>query len=131
MMRRNVMDMNWEDFLDEFKKQFCDQMAMRDQHNEFNDLKQGDMTITKACRKFDWLARLCSELVPIETLRIWNMIKMFRLEITLIVDSRGQPPSTVFEYVSRVLWAKYHLAQSKADRAKYWEAKKKEKTQNK
>ncbi|GMN69192.1 hypothetical protein TIFTF001_038246 [Ficus carica] len=49
----NLTEQEKEGFVEEFKKQFCDQMAMKAQHNEFDDLKQGDMTITEACRKFD------------------------------------------------------------------------------
>ncbi|GMN69186.1 hypothetical protein TIFTF001_038240 [Ficus carica] len=49
----NLTEQEKEGFVEEFKKQFCDQMAMKAQHNEFDDLKQGDMTIIEACRKFD------------------------------------------------------------------------------
>lgn len=38
LMRRNVYQMNWNDFTKEFKKQYCDQMALKAQHNEFDNI---------------------------------------------------------------------------------------------
>lgn len=130
MMRRDVLVMTWNDFLDEFNKKYCDHMAMRAQHNEFDNLKQGNMSVTESCRKFDRLARLCPDLVPTERIRVRKMIKMFRSDIALVVDSGSQPPTTVADCVNRALRAEYHIAQSKEEKAKFWDAKKKEKTQN-
>ena len=53
LMRRNVYHMNWNDFTEEFKKQYCDQMTLKAQHNEFDNLQQGNVIVTEACRKFD------------------------------------------------------------------------------
>lgn len=69
LMRRNVYLINWNDFTEEYKKQYCDQMALKAQHNEFDNLQQGNVTVTEACRKFDHLARLCPKLVPTEGLQ--------------------------------------------------------------
>ena len=58
--------MTWNEFLGEFNAKYYDTVGLRAQQNEFNNLKQGDMTVMEACRKFDRLARLCPQLVPTE-----------------------------------------------------------------
>ncbi|GMN66000.1 hypothetical protein TIFTF001_035068 [Ficus carica] len=55
-MRRNVLEMTWNDFIQEFNDKFYNQMAMKAQQNEFNNIKQGSMSVTEAVRKFDQLA---------------------------------------------------------------------------
>lgn len=47
--------MTWNEFLGEFNATYYDTVGLRPQQNEFNNLKQGDMTIIEACRKFDRL----------------------------------------------------------------------------
>ncbi|GMN54137.1 hypothetical protein TIFTF001_023269 [Ficus carica] len=100
-MRRNVLEMTWNDFIQEFNDKFYNQMAMKAQQNEFNNTKQGTMSVTEAVCKFDHLARLCPHLVPTEDERV------------------------------RALCAEYRLAQAKQERAKFFKEKKKEKSQSK
>ncbi|KAL5583600.1 hypothetical protein UlMin_016042 [Ulmus minor] len=77
-MRRNVQDMTWDEFIVEFNQKYYNRMAMRAQQNEFINIKQGNMSVTEAVRKFDQLARLCPYLVPTEEERVRRMLEMFR-----------------------------------------------------
>ncbi|XP_024028693.1 uncharacterized protein LOC112093782 [Morus notabilis] len=70
VIRRNVAMMTWNEFLGEFNAKYYDTVGLRAQQNEFNNLKQGDMTVMEASRKFDRLARLCPQLVPTEMERV-------------------------------------------------------------
>ncbi|GMN47762.1 hypothetical protein TIFTF001_016940 [Ficus carica] len=74
-MRRNVLEMTWNDFIQKFNDKFYNRMAMKAQQNEFNNIKQGTMSVTEAVRKFDQLARLCPHLVPTEDERLLNVSK--------------------------------------------------------
>ncbi|GMN70446.1 hypothetical protein TIFTF001_039508 [Ficus carica] len=105
--------------------------AMKAQQNEFNNIKQGSMSITKVVRKFDQLARLCPHLVPIEDERVRQMLDMFCPEIAVVIDSGERSPTTVAECVERALRDEYRLAKAKQERAKFFEEKKKEKSQSK
>ncbi|GMN25168.1 hypothetical protein TIFTF001_047705 [Ficus carica] len=122
-MRRNVLEMSWNDFIQEFNDKFYNRMAMKAQKNEFNNIKQGTMSVTEAVRKFDQLARLCPHLVPTEDERVRRMLDMFRPEIAVVIDSGERPPTTVAKCVERALRAEYRLAQAKQERAKFFEEK--------
>ena len=118
-LRRNVMTMTWNEFLGEFNEKYYNIVCMRTQQNEFNDLKQGTMSVTEACQKFDRLARLCPYLMPTEGERVRRMIRMFRPEIAIVVDNGDRPPLTVAECVTRALRAKCHLTKAKEEKARY------------
>ncbi|GMN57827.1 hypothetical protein TIFTF001_026937 [Ficus carica] len=105
-IRRNVLEMTWNDFIQEFNNKFYNRMAMKAQQNEFNNIKQGTMSVTEAVRKFDQL-------------------------IVVVIDSGEKPRTTVAECVERALRAEYRLAQATQERAKFFEEKKKEKSQSK
>jgi len=66
-LRRDVNIMNWDDFVQEFNTKYFNMRAMNLQQKEFNELKQGTLTVTEAVRKFTQLSRLCPHLVPTET----------------------------------------------------------------
>ncbi|GMN68258.1 hypothetical protein TIFTF001_037315 [Ficus carica] len=65
-MRRDVATMSWQDFVAEFRTMYYNIENLAAQQDEFNSLKQGSMTVLEAVKKFEQLARLCSELVPNE-----------------------------------------------------------------
>ena len=65
-LRRNIDGMSWNDFVVEFNTKFFNMRAMNAQQRDFNNLKQGNMTVTEAVTKFNQLARLCPHLVPTE-----------------------------------------------------------------
>ena len=62
--RRNVQEMTWIDFLDEFNKKFLNPTALSVHQTEFLNFKQGNMTVAEAVRKFEQFAKCCPYLVP-------------------------------------------------------------------
>ncbi|GMN22042.1 hypothetical protein TIFTF001_040161 [Ficus carica] len=127
-MRKNVLEMTLNDFIQEFNDKFYNRMAMKARQDEFNNIKQGSMSVTEVVRKFNPLARLCPHLVPTEDERVRRMLDMFHPEITLVIDSGERSPTTIAECVERALRAEYRLAQAKQERAKFFEKKKKNKS---
>ncbi|EXB28863.1 hypothetical protein L484_015796 [Morus notabilis] len=63
--------------------------------------------------------------------RVRRMLVMFHPGIATMVDSGERPPTIMADCVGKEVRAKYHLAQAKEERAKFWEAKKKEQAQAK
>ena len=55
-MRTNVLEMTWNDFIQEFDDKFYNRMAMKAQQIKFNNIKQGSMSFTDVAHKFDQLA---------------------------------------------------------------------------
>ena len=109
-MRRNVATMTWNEFLEEFNARYYDIVGLWAQQNEFNNLKQGDMTVMEACHKFNRLVRLCPQQVPTEIERVRRMLVMFHPEIATVVDSGEIPPTIVADCIGRAVRAEYHLA---------------------
>ena len=60
---RNVDAMTWAEFVGEFNQKSYNPAALRAQQNEFLNLKQGNMSMVEAIRKFEQLSRLCIFLV--------------------------------------------------------------------
>ena len=54
---------------------------------DFNNLKQGNLTVTEAVIKFNQLARLCPHLVPIEKERVRRMTEIFKPEMAMVINS--------------------------------------------
>ena len=129
-LRRDVGVMTWDDFFGEFKHKYYNPIALRAQHNEFLNLKQGSMTVMEAVKKFEQLCRLCPFLANTEEERLRRMMNMFRLEIALAIESGGGPPTTVADYVDRAIRVEYRLAQLKEERARHFKAKRNQKKED-
>ena len=82
------------------------------------------MTVVDAVRKFEQLARLFPSLANTEEERLRRMMDMFRLDISLAIESRGGPPTTVVDCVDRAIRVEYRLAQLREERACHFETKK-------
>ncbi|GMN29660.1 hypothetical protein TIFTF001_041342 [Ficus carica] len=102
-MRRNVAAMSWQDFVAEFKMMYYNSEILAAQHDEFNSLKQGSMTVLEAVKKFEQLGRLCPELIPNEKEKVRRMMKMFWTDISKQVSAGSSPPTLVSDYISRQL----------------------------
>ena len=61
------------------------------------------MTVVEAVSKFEQLSRLCLFLVRTEEERLRQMMNMFRLEISLAIESGGIPSTTVAKFVERAI----------------------------
>ncbi|GMN67655.1 hypothetical protein TIFTF001_036718 [Ficus carica] len=97
------------------------------QQDEFNNFKQGSMTVLEAAKKYEQLARLCSELVPNEIEKVKRMMKMFRTNIAKQVSADSSPPTLVSDCISRVIIAEYWINKDKEARAQIFKAIKEEK----
>ena len=115
-LRRNVDVMTWAEFVEEFNTKFFNMRAMSAQQRDFNNLKQGSMTVTEAVTKFNQLARLCPHLVPTEKERVRRMMEMFKPELAMAIDSGNHTLATVVDCMERALRAEYRLAQVKEDK---------------
>ncbi|GMN23588.1 hypothetical protein TIFTF001_040474 [Ficus carica] len=81
-MRRNVANMDWQDFVAEFNTMYYNGEILAVQQDEFTSFKQGSMSVVEAVNKFEQLSRLCPELVPNEKEKVRRMMKMFRTDIS-------------------------------------------------
>ena len=81
----------------------------RKHYDEFENLRQGDMTVTDVVAKFDQLARLCPGMVSDEGERVRRLIRALRPDIVAIVDG-ASPPRTQEQDVMRAQRAEYHLS---------------------
>ncbi|GMN33054.1 hypothetical protein TIFTF001_048241, partial [Ficus carica] len=130
-MRRDVMAMSWQDFVIEFHAMYYNGEILATQQDEFTSLRQGSMTVMEAVKKFEQLARLCSELVPNEKEKVRRMMKIFRTDISKQVSAGSSPPTLVSDCVSRAIRAEYWINQDKEARAQIFKARKEEKAGSK
>ena len=82
---------------------------MKAKQNELINLRQWQMTVTEAVRKFDQLARLCLTLVQTEEDRVTRLLEVFRPELTTLIETGERPPTIMADCVSRALRAKYRV----------------------
>ncbi|GMN32694.1 hypothetical protein TIFTF001_044712 [Ficus carica] len=128
---RDVTQMTWEDFVDEFKEKYFNTDVMEAQQDEFNNFRQGNLSVAEAVKKFEQLAHLCPHLISSERDKVRRMMRMFRSDLVVVISSGPYPPITVAECVSRVIRAEYWLGQNREQRAKFFKDKKEEKAQAK
>ncbi|GMN22021.1 hypothetical protein TIFTF001_045591 [Ficus carica] len=126
-MRRDVMTMSWQDFVNEFRAMYYNAEILAAQQDKFTSLRQGSMTVMEAVKKFEQLARLCPELVPNEKEKVKRMMEMFRTDISKQVSASSCPPTLVSDCVSRAIRAEYWINQDKEARAQIFIARKEEK----
>ena len=77
------------------------------------NLKQENMTVAKAVKKFERLARIFSYLVPTEEQRTKRMLEMFLPDISLAIESEGDQPITITDCVEQAFRAEHYLNQLK------------------
>ena len=105
--RREVQTMSWTDFEEEFNRKFYNPTMISTQQAEFLNLQQGEIIVAKVVRKFEQLAKLCPYLVPTEEQITMQMLEMFRLDIALAVESRGNTPTTTTKCAERAYRVEY------------------------
>ncbi|GMN62575.1 hypothetical protein TIFTF001_031650 [Ficus carica] len=52
-MRKNVATMSWQDFVTEFRTMYYNREILAARQDEFNNFKQGSMTVLEAVKKFE------------------------------------------------------------------------------
>ncbi|GMN27167.1 hypothetical protein TIFTF001_046119 [Ficus carica] len=130
-IRRDVTQMTWEDFVEEFKEQYFNTEVMEAQQDEFDKFRQGNLSVAEAVKKFEQLARLCPRLISSERDKVRRMMRMFRSDLAVVISSGPHPPLTVAECVSRAIRAEYWVGQNKEQKAKFFKEKREEKAQAK
>lgn len=95
--------MTWKDFLQEFNEYYFNMSVTRKYYNEFNNFRQGGLSVNEVVNQFNRLARLCPTMVPTEEEQLKRMIVMLIPEIALIVDNGITPPTTTAECVKGAL----------------------------
>ncbi|GMN20606.1 hypothetical protein TIFTF001_043126 [Ficus carica] len=123
--------MTWEDFVEEFKKQYFNTEVMEAQQDEFDKFRQGNLSVAEAVKKFEQLARLCPHLISSKRDKVRRMMRMFCSDLAVVISSGPHPPLTVAECVSRAIRAEYWVGQNKEQRAKFFKEKREEKAQAK
>ncbi|GMN29972.1 hypothetical protein TIFTF001_041390 [Ficus carica] len=123
-MRRNVLTMSWQDFVDEFKAMYYNKEVLAAQQDELTSFTQGSMTVMEAVKKFEQLARLCPNLITSETEKVRLMMKMFRTDIARQVSAGNSPPVAVSDCIERALRAEYWINRDKEARAQFYQSKK-------
>ncbi|GMN20564.1 hypothetical protein TIFTF001_047129 [Ficus carica] len=112
-LSRDISQMTWEDFVQEFNEQYFNMSVTREQYDEFDNFRQGNLSVTEAVKLFNQLACLCPHMAPNEEERLRRMIETLRPEIAVIVDSGTAPSTTTAECVKCALRAEYHLNKQK------------------
>ncbi|GMN72009.1 hypothetical protein TIFTF001_052758, partial [Ficus carica] len=130
-LQRDVTEMTWEDFVEEFKEKYFNTEVMEAQQDEFDKFRQGNLSVAEAVKKFEQLARLCPHLISSERDKVRRMMRMFRPDLAVVISSGPHPPLTVAECVSRAIRAEYWVGQNKEQRAKFFQEKREEKAQAK
>ncbi|GMN69164.1 hypothetical protein TIFTF001_038218 [Ficus carica] len=128
---RDVTQMTWEDFVEEFKEKYFNTEVMEAQQDEFDKFRQGNLSVAEAVKKFEQLARLCPHLISSKRDKVRRMMRMLRSELAVVISSGPHPSLTIAECVSWAIRAKYWVGQNKEQRAKFFKEKREEKTQAK
>ncbi|GMN62429.1 hypothetical protein TIFTF001_031500 [Ficus carica] len=130
-IRRDVTEMTWEDFVEEFKEKYFNTEVMEAQQDEFDKFHQGNLSVAEAVKKFEQLARLCPHLISSEWDKVRKMMRMFHPDLAVVISSGPHPPLTVAECVSRAIRPEYWVGQNKEQRAKFFQENREEKAQAK
>ena len=118
--------MMWADFFMEFKMNFFNLTAMSAQQTKFLNLKQESMTVAKADRNLERLAKLCPYMVPTEEQWTKRMLEMFRSDISLAIESSGDQPVTTIDCVERADRAKIQLNKLREIQNRLFESRRKQ-----
>ncbi|GMN23681.1 hypothetical protein TIFTF001_047582 [Ficus carica] len=128
---RDVTQMTWEDFVEEFKEKYFNIEVMEAQQDEFNNFCQVNLSVAEAVKKFEQLTRLCPHLISFEKDKVRKMMRMFRSDLAVVISSGPYPPFTVAECVSRAIRAEYWVGYNREQQAKFFKDKREEKAQAK
>ena len=93
--------------MDEFQEKYFNTEVMEAQQDEFNNFRQGNLSVAEAVKKFEQLARLYPHLISSERDKVRKMMRMFRPDLAVVISSGPYPPTTVADCVSRVIRAEY------------------------
>ncbi|KAL5579861.1 hypothetical protein UlMin_012303 [Ulmus minor] len=113
----NAKALVWEEFKAVFNHKYFHPAVLQGKVEEFNNLRQGNLSVTEAIKRFDQLARLVSHLVTDERERVRRMMRMFRPGIATIADAGDHGPQTVAECIDRALRAEFREKENLREQA--------------
>ncbi|KAL5574031.1 hypothetical protein UlMin_023628 [Ulmus minor] len=113
----NAEALVWEEFKAVFNCKYFHPTVLQGKVEEFNNLRQGNMSVTEAIKRFDQLARLVPHLVTDERERVRWMMRMFCPGIATITDAGDQGPQTVAECIDRALRAEFREKENLREQA--------------
>ena len=85
----------WEAFKVVFNHKYFHSTILQGKIEEFNNLREGNLLITEAVRRFKQLAILVPHLVTDQKERVRRMMHIFRPGIVTIADAGNHGPQTV------------------------------------
>ncbi|KAL5547192.1 hypothetical protein UlMin_006879 [Ulmus minor] len=103
----NAKALEWEEFKAVFNHKYFQPAVLQGKVEEFNNLRQGNLSVTEAIKRFDQLARLVPHLVTDERERVRRMMRMFCPGIATIANAGDHGPQTVAECIDRTLRAEF------------------------
>ena len=103
----NAEALVWEEFKAVFNHKYFHPAVLQGKFEEFNNLRQGNLSVTEAIKRFDQLARLVPHLVTDERERVRRMMRMFRPGIATITDAGDHGPQTVAKCIDRALCVEF------------------------
>ncbi|KAL5579934.1 hypothetical protein UlMin_012376 [Ulmus minor] len=103
----NAEALVWEEFKVVFNRKYFHPAVLQGKVEEFNNLRQGNLSVTEAIKRFDQLARLVPHLVTDERERVRRMMHIFRPSIATIADAGDHGPQTVAECIDHALRAEF------------------------
>ena len=91
MLKGEAWKMAWEDFLVQLKREYCSEKDMSEISKEFQNLKQGDMSISEYAAIYFEKMKLVSQLIATESSKVerfsnglpTNFVPMVKLATTL------------------------------------------------
>ncbi|KAL5549265.1 hypothetical protein UlMin_004496 [Ulmus minor] len=83
----------WEEFKAVFNRKYFHPAVLQGKVEEFNNLCQGNLSVTEAIKRFDQLAKLVPHLVTDEREWVRRMMRMFRPGIVTIADTGSTYPT--------------------------------------
>ncbi|KAL5563369.1 hypothetical protein UlMin_033116 [Ulmus minor] len=113
----NAEALVWEEFKAVFNHKYFHLAVLQGKVEEFNNLSQGNLSVTEAIKRFDQLARLVPHLVTDERERVRRMMRMFRPGIATITDAGDHGPQTVAECIDRALHAEFREKENLREQA--------------
>ncbi|KAL5549395.1 hypothetical protein UlMin_004626 [Ulmus minor] len=113
----NAEALVWEEFKAVFNHKYFHPAVLQGKVEEFNNLRQGNLSVTEAIKRFDQLARLVPHLVTNERERVRRMMHMFHPGIATIADAGDHGPQTVAECIDRALRAEFREKENLREQA--------------
>jgi hypothetical protein len=101
--KQDGVEWNWNTFVLVFRTEFIPQWVVEKKEDEFQNLKQGEMTVAQYAAKFNRLSKYCPKLVDTEQNRTRQFIKGLRSELRrALVPCQLSTYSSIVDVATRI-----------------------------